>query len=55
MIAFLFLVLSGYGIGYDGFEDNKHYFQINTPSVDYGIVVSEKGIDCDMIYCKNPS
>jgi hypothetical protein len=53
MNILLILAAMGYGIGYDGFEDNKHYFQINTPKTNYGIVVSEKGIDCDMIYYKN--
>jgi hypothetical protein len=53
MTAILTLVLCGYGFSYDGFLDNKYYFQVNTPDTDYGIVVSEKGIDCDMVFHKN--
>lgn len=43
------LLLAGYGIGYDGYEGEKHYFQINTPTADYGIVVSDKEIYCDVV------
>lgn len=51
-MALLLILLSGYGVSYDGYEDQKHYLQINTPSVDYGIIVSEDGIECDMIFYK---
>lgn len=50
---FLLVFLFGYGFTYDGYVDNKYYFQINTPKTDYGIVVSEKEIYCDTIFHKN--
>lgn len=48
----LSLVFSGYGLWYDGCYENKHYFQINTPKVDYGIVVSEREVYCDTVFYK---
>lgn len=43
---------SGYGFGYDGCVDKEYYFQVNTPTADYGIVVSEDSIYCDTIFYK---
>ena len=48
-MIFLAILMSGYGIGYDGYEANKYYFQVNTPKADYGIVVTEKEIYCDVM------
>lgn len=52
MILILAL-LAGYGFSYDGFQDNKHYFQINTPEADYGWVLSESELYCDVINQRN--
>lgn len=49
MILGLILFLSNYGASYDGFSENKHYFQINTPKADYGIVLEDMNLYCDMI------
>lgn len=43
---------SGYGVGYDGCDDKQHYFHVSTPKADYGIVVSEKEIYCDVVSLK---
>lgn len=48
-MIFLALLMAGYGIGYDGCEGNDHYFHVNTPAADYGIVVTEKEIYCDVV------
>lgn len=49
----LCVLLSNYGFSYDGLHDSKHYFQINTPEADYGWVLSEKELYCDVVYYKN--
>lgn len=43
--------LMGYGVSYDGCHENNLLFQVNTPRVDYGIVVSTEKpeIYCDMV------
>lgn len=43
------VLLSGYGVGYDGAEDNKHYFHVSTPQADYGFVLEESGVYCDVV------
>jgi hypothetical protein len=53
MNLLLTLVLSGYGFGYDGSEQNNHYFHVNTPNADYGIVVSDQEIYCDVVSIKS--
>jgi hypothetical protein len=53
MNSFLLLCAMGFGFGYDGCEDQKHYFQVITPSKDYGFVVGKDGFYCDVVYLKN--
>jgi hypothetical protein len=54
LIVTLLCILSQYGFSYDGKEENKHYFQVNTPDTDYGFVMDTKTkeIYCDTIYTK---
>lgn len=49
----LCILLFGYGAGYDGTQDNKHYFHLSTPKADYGFVLDESGITCDVVCEKN--
>ncbi len=43
----------GYGVGYEGYSENKHYFGVYTPDAEYGWVVTEKEIYLDTIFEKN--
>lgn len=54
MQSYLLVFFLGYGIGYDGCEENKIYFHVNTPSADYGFIVQDKEpvIYCDIISIK---
>lgn len=54
--AFLSIVLSGFGLGYDGCSGDNYYFEVNTPNVDYGIVVEldqDPEVYCDVVSYKN--
>lgn len=51
-ILALCVLLSGYGFGYDGTEENKHYFHVSTPTTDYGFVLEESGVTCDIVSLK---
>jgi hypothetical protein len=42
----------GYGLAYDGKQDGKHYFQVNTPEADYGLVLEKSNIYCDLVHNK---
>lgn len=44
----------GYGLAYDGNQDGKHYFQVNTPEADYGLVLEKSNIYCDLVHNKIP-
>ena len=50
MITILTVLLAGYGLSYDGLHESKHYFQVNTPNADYGWVLSESELYCDIIF-----
>lgn len=43
----LWIILSGFG--YDGSVDGKHYFHFSTPKADYGFVLDESGVTCDVV------
>lgn len=49
LILALCVLLSGYGIGYDGTEEDKHYFHVSTPTNDYGFVLDDSGVYCDLV------
>ena len=44
----------GYSLAYDGNQDGKHYFQVNTPEADYGLVLEKSNIYCDLVHKKIP-
>lgn len=48
----LWIIISGYGFGYDGSQDNKHYFHVSTPKADYGFVLEDSGVSCDIVSLK---
>lgn len=52
LLLFISLFSSGFGFGYDGTEDDKHYFQVNTPEADYGFVVDKSNVYCDVVVQK---
>ena len=52
LILSIICLLSQYGIGYDGTEDNKHYFHVSTPKADYGFVLEDSGLSCDLVNLK---
>lgn len=52
MFALAMIMLSGYGVGYEGYNDNKLYVGVYTPSVEYGYVITEKEIYLDTIFVK---
>lgn len=49
----LCVLLSGYGFGYDGSQDDKHYFHVTTPTTEYGFVLEESGVTCDVVNQKS--
>jgi hypothetical protein len=54
MFSMFFVVFSlGYGIGYEGYSDEKLYFGVYTPQAEYGWVVSNREIYLDTIFEKN--
>ena len=53
MFALVMIVLSGYGMGYEGYENGKVYFGIYTPQTEYGYVITEKEIYLDTIFRKD--
>ena len=53
MITILTVLLAGYGLSDDGLHESKHYFQVNTPNADYGWVLSESELYCDIIFQRN--
>jgi len=53
MFSMFFVVFSlGYGIGYEGYSDEKLYFGVYTPKAEYGWVVSDREIYLDTIFEK---
>lgn len=52
MFALAMIMLSGYGVGYEGYDNNKLYVGVYTPSVEYGYVITEKEIYLDTIFVK---
>jgi hypothetical protein len=54
LLIVILSILSQYGISYDGCQEKKHYFQVNTPDTDYGFVMDTqtKEIYCDLVYTK---
>lgn len=38
--------------GYDGSQENKHYFHLSTPKADYGFVLDESGVSCDTVWVR---
>lgn len=57
LYALTLCTLLGYGVSYDGQLENKHFFQLNTPNVNYGFVVKIENQSTtmywDMIHYKN--
>lgn len=53
MLDFVVLIMfCGYGIGYEGYSDNKLYIGLYAPNVEYGYVITEKEIYLDAVYVK---
>ena len=54
LLIVILSIVSQYGFHYDGFSEQKHYFQVNTPDTDYGFVMDTqtKEIYCDLVYTK---
>lgn len=52
MFALVMILFSGYGIGYEGYENNKLYFGLYSPSAEYGYVLTEQEIYLDTVYYK---
>ena len=52
MFALVMIVLSGYGMGYEGYENGKLYFGLYSPSTEYGYVLTEKEIYLDTVFRK---
>lgn len=52
LILTLCVILSQYSAGYDGTEEGRHYFHISTPEADYGLVLDDSGVNCDVIHLK---
>lgn len=52
MFAFLYAVVLGYGVGYEGHDNGKYYLGVYTPSAEYGWIVTEKEIYLDTIFEK---
>lgn len=52
MLTLALILLSGYGMGYEGYKDNKIYFGLYTPYAEYGYVLTEKEIYLDTVYIK---
>jgi hypothetical protein len=45
----------GYGAGFEGYDDEKWYFGVYTPTCEYGYVVTDRGIYLDTIFFKKNS
>jgi hypothetical protein len=54
IVLWCLLCSTGYGLAYDGNQEGKHYFQVNTPKADYGLVLEKSNIYCDLVYNKIP-
>lgn len=49
MWAIIMLVMSGYGCGYEGYENGKLRVGLYTPNAEYGYVISDKEIYLDTV------
>lgn len=52
MFTIVMIVFSGYGVGYEGYDNGKVYFGLYTPDAEYGYVLTEKEIYLDTILIK---
>ena len=52
MFEAILIMFCGYGIGYEGYDHNKVYVGLYTPSVEYGYVITEKEIYLDSVFMK---
>ena len=52
MFAIFLILASGYGVGYEGYENGKLYVGTYTPNMEYGWVVTEREIYLDTIFEK---
>lgn len=46
------IMFCGYGIGYEGYRDNKLYIGLYSPNIEYGYAISDKEIYLDTVYIK---
>lgn len=53
MLAIIILIMSGYGFGYEGYENGKLHVGLYTPRVEYGYVISDKEIYLDTVFEKD--
>lgn len=53
MFALAILVMCGYSCGYEGYENNKIYFGLYTPKIEYGYVISDHGIYLDTVFVRD--
>lgn len=53
MFAIAMILFSGYGMGYEGYEDGKLYIGFYTPKAEYGYVLTEKEIYLDTVFIKD--
>lgn len=53
MWAIIMLVMSGYGFGYERYENGKLRVGLYTPRVEYGYVISDKEIYLDTVFEKD--
>lgn len=52
MFALVMILFSGYGVGYEGYENNKLYIGVYTPTIEYGYVITEKEVYLDTVMVK---
>lgn len=52
MLALVFIMFSGYGVGYEGYENGKLYIGLYSPSSEYGYVITENEIYLDTVFIK---
>lgn len=52
MLTIVMILLGGYGMGYEGYENGKLYIGLYSPSAEYGYVITEKEIYLDTVFIK---
>jgi hypothetical protein len=48
----MFFCSLGYGIGFEGYDEQKLRFGVYTPTAEYGYVVTDKEIYLDTVFRK---